>query len=78
MYTRSINTTKASMKKPQREDLIIFGDEDMKGVGYPHLNAIMTTINIWGGGIKIRRFHVDNGSSWDILSLNAFNKIGIN
>lgn len=47
----------------------------MKGLEYPHSDAIMITVNI--GSIEVRRFLVDDRSLCDILSLNTFSKTGI-
>lgn len=45
-YACSINTRETPKKKPQREDHISFSEEDMKGVGFPHSDVIVITINV--------------------------------
>src|SRR3954468_1209963 len=74
-YARSINVVEPPKKKLRSSEPITFSNEDMWGVGYPHSDAIVLTVNL--GGIEVRRVLVDNGSSCDILSLAAFTKMGI-
>lgn len=47
----------------------------MQGVEYPYLDEVVIMVDI--GGIEVRRYLVDNGSSCIILSLNAFTKMRI-
>lgn len=46
----------------------------MERVNFSHSNAIIITTNV---GMKVRHHLVDNGSSSDILFLEAFMEIGI-
>ena len=74
-YASSIHVVEPPRKKLRSSEPITFSDEDIRGVGHPHSDAIVLTVNL--GGVEVRRVRVNNGSSDDILSLAAFTKMGI-
>ncbi|KAK4412413.1 hypothetical protein Salat_2888300 [Sesamum alatum] len=52
-----------------------FTDEDRRGVKFPHEDAMVISAII--SNIEVRRILVDNGSSVDILFLEALKEIGL-
>ncbi|XP_059654529.1 uncharacterized protein LOC132301280 [Cornus florida] len=63
-------------KMPRLGDPIItFSDEDMKDVQQPHDDPLVVTMMI--ANYNTRRILVDNGSSADIIFLDAFSKMKI-
>ena len=66
-------------QKRQREvggnaDVISFSDEDLEGITVPHNEALVITLNI--KNFDTERILADQGSSMDILYLQAFKKDG--
>jgi hypothetical protein len=65
--------SKAQKKDPM---ILLFSEEDVKGVAMPHDDALVVTIMVENH--TIHRILVDNGSSADILYLPIFKQMGIN
>ena len=61
-------------KKARTEVPIVFDDSDLDGVKFPHDDPLVITPII--GNSPVKRVLVDNGASVDILSYDAFIKMG--
>ncbi|XP_022850864.1 uncharacterized protein LOC111372708 [Olea europaea var. sylvestris] len=54
---------------------ITFGARDLEGISYPHDDALVVSAVV--ANFEVRRILVDNGSAANILSQEAFTKMGI-
>ncbi|XP_058092504.1 uncharacterized protein LOC131238943 [Magnolia sinica] len=83
VHARSIRRPKAEMMvlaRPSKEIKlegysVTFTDEDVRSVHHPYNNALVVTLTI--ANWKVFQILVDTGSSADVLSLQAFDKMGI-
>ncbi|KAJ0980913.1 hypothetical protein J5N97_009168 [Dioscorea zingiberensis] len=62
-----------SLKRPRSPMQICFSDEDLRGVHYPHDDALVITAQI--GVFIVERVLIDTGSSVDIIFSSAFDKM---
>ncbi|XP_074346402.1 uncharacterized protein LOC141685184 [Apium graveolens] len=73
------NVNHLSQRPPElfeREaDDIVFRENDAKWVHYPHMDALVIKMKI--GKVNVHRAMVDTGSSADILTYDAYNKLGL-
>ena len=53
-YARSIQVVEPPRKRLRSGEPITFSDEDIKGVGYPHSDAIVLKVDL--GGLKSEDF----------------------
>ena len=65
----------AVFKLPRLDTTITFSDSDMEGCQHPHDDPLVKRVIV--ANKTIHRVLVDNGSSTDIISVLAFNKMGI-
>lgn len=72
-YVRSIHLINLSQEKQMPRDPNIFERLDLLMVQLPHFDANVIMENIRGA--MVRKLLVDNGSSCDVLSLEAFARI---
>ncbi|XP_074346957.1 uncharacterized protein LOC141685773 [Apium graveolens] len=56
-------------------DYIVFRENDAKWVHYPHTDALVIKIKI--GTVNVHREMVDTGSSADVLTYDAYKKLGL-
>lgn len=63
-------------KKFPLQETIVFNSESIDGTHSFNTDAFVVIVNI--GGVDIRNLEVDNGSLFDILSLDTFTWIWIN
>jgi len=68
-YARSVNQVNGDVDMVKCADPVTFSDQDMEGVNFPHSDAIVIKANI--GGMEVRRLLIDDGSSCDIIFLEA-------
>ncbi|XP_022854654.1 uncharacterized protein LOC111375963 [Olea europaea var. sylvestris] len=72
-YTRQhAHTTRESSDEVKD---ITFGARDLEGISYPHNDALVVSAVV--ANFEVRRILVDNGSAANILSQEAFAKMGI-
>ncbi|XP_074337233.1 uncharacterized protein LOC141674425 [Apium graveolens] len=73
------NINHMSQRSPklfEREaDDIVFRENDAKWVYYPHTDALVIKMKI--GTVNVHRAMVDTGSSVDILTYDAYKKLGL-
>ncbi|KAL8102954.1 hypothetical protein AgCh_027474 [Apium graveolens] len=73
------NVNHLSQRPPElfeREvDDILFRENDAKWVHYPHTDALVIKIKI--GTVNVHRAMVDTGSSADVLTYDAYKKLGL-
>ncbi|XP_074323212.1 uncharacterized protein LOC141660151 [Apium graveolens] len=73
------NVNHLSQRPPElfeREaDDIVFKENDAKWVHYPHTDALVIKIKI--GTVNVHRAMVDTGSSADVLTYDAYKKLGL-
>src|SRR3954463_965673 len=74
-YARQVHQVSGDSNPVKYSDPITFSDPDMEGVNFPHSDAIVIKANL--GGMEVRRLLIDDGSSCDIIFLEAFMKMGI-
>ncbi|XP_059623069.1 uncharacterized protein LOC132266234 [Cornus florida] len=71
-----VGISKPQTKFPKREgEVIIFSEEDAKGVQQPHDDPLVVTVVV--ANYTIHRVLIDNGSSADLLFIDAFYKLCI-
>ena len=58
-----------------RDILIIFSEDDTRGVHHPHCDALVVTIPV--ANKRLHQILIDNESSADILFLSAFTQMGL-
>ncbi|XP_022874247.1 uncharacterized protein LOC111393077 [Olea europaea var. sylvestris] len=68
------NTTESGRAPNDMKD-ITFGSKDSKDISYPHDDALVISTII--ANFEVRRVLVDNGSAANVLSQEAFMKMGI-
>jgi hypothetical protein len=54
---------------------ITFSQEDLRGLDYPHNDALVISADV--AGLEVRRVLVDGGSSADVLFLDAYVRMGL-
>ena len=57
------------------QELITFGDEDLKGTIQPHDDALVVTTRI--SGFLVKRVMMDQGSGVDVMYLDLFKGLGL-
>ena len=65
----------AVFKLPRLDTTITFSDTDLEGFQHPHDNPLVIRVVV--ANKKVHRVLIDNGSSADIISASAFEKMGI-
>lgn len=75
MYAQTVHMVETAQIKSKCPNLVIFTDNDMKGVNFLHSDAITVIVNV--GSVEIRRLFINNGSSCEILFLEAYLKMKI-
>ena len=74
-YAREVMNIMGEVPKKARTEVpIVFDDSDLDGVKFPHDDPLVITPII--GNSPVKRVLVDNGASVDILSYDAFIKMG--
>ena len=76
LFSGEVFSTMRPMMSQRREvHPIMFTDEDFQGILFPHDDALVVTLLV--SNYNVHKILIDNGSSSNILFMNAFEKVAM-